>query len=82
MVNNLSELRKSYSYSRTWIWDLKHFTVICLDMKCLFYQGNHSNTADLGDRAALGLLLDGMAISNPAGGMDICLLCLYIVKSE
>jgi hypothetical protein len=29
-----------------------------------------------------GRLVSGVAVSNPARGMDVCLLCLYVVLSR
>jgi hypothetical protein len=37
--------------------------------------------ADPSGRAVCGRLVAGVAGSNPAKGMDVCVLCLYVVLS-
>jgi hypothetical protein len=48
----------------------------------LFENTRYEIWADLGSRAVCGRLFAGVAGSNPAEDMDVCLLCLYVVQVE
>jgi hypothetical protein len=48
----------------------------------MFYVGTTGNDDDYDDdNSDIACLVAGIAGSNPAEGMDVCLLCLYVVLS-
>jgi hypothetical protein len=59
--------------------------MIIYDLEAIIFQYNkpclYVCLADPGGRAVKGRFVAGIAGSNPAESMDVCLLCLYVVLS-
>jgi hypothetical protein len=53
--------------------------VCCENCFTSVYMGPCVLSADPGGHAVFDSLVPGIAGSNPADGMDVCLLCLYVV---